>query len=94
MGAKIFKSEAGRERLEAWYQRFLAKIPGPVEHRDVPTAHGTSHVLLAGDASKPTLVALHGSLASSAHLVSEMAPLLKHFRVVAPDLPGHTESRG
>jgi pimeloyl-ACP methyl ester carboxylesterase len=90
LSAKIFTSEAGRERLEAGYRRFLAKIPGPVERREVPTAHGLSHVLIAGTAGKPTLVALHGSLASSAHLVSEMVALLDRFRVIAPDLPGQS----
>jgi pimeloyl-ACP methyl ester carboxylesterase len=88
--AKIFKSEAARKRLELWYEKFLARVKGPVEHRDVPTAHGPSHVLLAGDTSKPPLVVLHGSLASSAHVVPELGALIDRYRIIAPDIPGQS----
>ncbi|QEL19613.1 alpha/beta fold hydrolase [Limnoglobus roseus] len=46
------------------------------------------HVLLAGDPTAPPLICLHGSLASSAHLLSELHLLADHFRVTLPDLPG------
>lgn len=90
MSAKIFKNEEGRARLEAWYDRFLSRVPGPVEQRDVPTLHGPSHVLIAGDPSLPTLVALHSSLTSAAHLLSEMRYFLDRLRVIAIDLPGQS----
>lgn len=91
MGApRIFKSDEGRARLNGWYDRFLAKVPGAVEHCDVPTPQGPSHVLMAGDPSNPPLVCLHGSLASSAHLLSELHPLLSRYRMILPDLPGQS----
>jgi pimeloyl-ACP methyl ester carboxylesterase len=90
MGQSIFKNEDARVRLESWYQRFLDRIDGPVESRTVPTAHGSSHVLVAGDPSKPPLVALHAMMTSSAHLLSELGPLLDRFHVIAPDLPGQS----
>ncbi|CAN5611325.1 hypothetical protein BH11PLA2_BH11PLA2_51840 [soil metagenome] len=88
--ARIFKSDEARARLDGWYDRFLSKAAGPLERREVPTSHGLSHVLLAGDVSKPPLVCLHGSLASSAHLLAELQPLLKRYRLVLPDLPGQS----
>jgi pimeloyl-ACP methyl ester carboxylesterase len=90
MSARIFKSDAGRARLENWYERFLSRVGVPVAHQVIQTSRGPSHVLIAGEESKPPLVTLHGSLASSAHVVSEMGPLLKRFRVIAPDLPGQS----
>jgi 2-hydroxy-6-oxonona-2,4-dienedioate hydrolase len=33
---------------------------------------------------------LHGALASSAHVLPEVGPLLRRFRVYAPDVPGHS----
>lgn len=90
MATKIFKSETAQKRLEAWYDKFLAKIKGPVEHRDIPTAHGPSHVLLAGDPTRPPLVVIHGSLASSAHVVPELGPLTERYRIIAPDVPGQS----
>ncbi len=35
------------------------------------------------------LVVLHGALASSAHVLGELAPLLERFRVHAVDIVGH-----
>jgi 2-hydroxy-6-oxonona-2,4-dienedioate hydrolase len=87
---RIFKSDEAKARLAEWYDRFLAKIPGPVERREVPTAHGPSHVLLAGDPSNPPLVCCHGSLASSAHLLSELVPLLDRYHLIGLDLPGQS----
>ena len=35
--ARIFRSDEAKARLDGWYDRFLAKVPGPVERREVPT---------------------------------------------------------
>lgn len=90
MNAAIFKSAAGRQRLVEWFDRFLARIDAPVERRIVPTSLGSSHVLVAGDPANPPLLCLHGALGSSAHGVAELGPLLNHFQVFAPDVPGQS----
>lgn len=90
MATRIVRSEASRIRLEEWYHRFLNKITAPVEHRMVPTSLGPSHVLIAGDEDAPPLMALHAMLTGSAQLLSELGPVLKQFRVIAPDLPGQS----
>ncbi|HVK17195.1 MAG TPA: alpha/beta hydrolase [Fimbriiglobus sp.] len=88
--ARIFRSDEAKARLDGWYDRFLAKVPGPVERREVPTSQGPSHVLLAGDPANPPLVCYHGSLASSAHLLSELALLAPRYRLIGLDLPGQS----
>jgi len=88
MADRIFRSEAGRVRLEGWYRHFLERLPVPVERREVPTSSGTAHGVLAGDESKPTLVCLHGALDGAAVLLTDLAPLMDRFRIVAVDLPG------
>jgi 2-hydroxy-6-oxonona-2,4-dienedioate hydrolase len=90
MSQNIFKSNEAKARLGAWYERFLARVPGPTESRTVETSFGPSHVLVAGEETRPPLVALHGSLASSAHLAVELGPLLSRHRVYFPDLPGQS----
>lgn len=90
MSQSVFKSEDARARLETWYQRFLDRVDGPVDSRTVSTTHGPNHVLISGDPSKPPLVALHAMMTSSAHLLSELGPLLDRFRIIAPDLPGQS----
>jgi pimeloyl-ACP methyl ester carboxylesterase len=90
MTDRIFRSDEGRARLEAWYDRFLGRVRAVVEHREVATAHGPSHVLVVGEADRPPLVCLHGALASSAHAAAELGPLADRFRVYLPDLPGQS----
>lgn len=90
MGKTVWRNEAARGRLEAWYDRFRDRIPGPTESREVPTACGPSHVLLAGPTDGPPLVCLHAMRTGAAHLVSELGPLVSRFRIIAPDLPGQS----
>jgi 2-hydroxy-6-oxonona-2,4-dienedioate hydrolase len=76
--------------MEAWYERFTARIGYPVERQVAGTSFGPSHVLLAGPVAGPPLVCLHAMRTGAAHLLSELGPLLERFRVIAPDLPGHS----
>lgn len=90
MDQSIFQNNDARHRLENWYVKFLERANVTTESRYVDTSHGKSHVLLAGDKSNPPLVCLHGSLTSSAHLLSELRLLTEHFYIIAPDLPGQS----
>jgi pimeloyl-ACP methyl ester carboxylesterase len=56
----------------------------------VSTRIGTTHVLVGGPVDAPPLVMLHGAMASSAHALVELAPLLEHFRVYAVDVVGQS----
>jgi pimeloyl-ACP methyl ester carboxylesterase len=86
----VYTSPEAAERLRAWYPRARARIRAATEVRAVPTRHGDAHVLVGGPPEAPPLVLLHGALASSAHVLAEVEPLLRSFRVYAPDLPGHS----
>lgn len=88
--ASIFTSEAARAKMLAWYERFRARIPAPTEARTLKTRAGETHLLVGGPASAPPLVLFHGAMASSAHLLVELAPLLQRFRVYAVDVIGQS----
>jgi len=58
----------------------------------VPTRHGATHVLTAGDSQKPPLVIFHGwgihnHGAASHWNFDRLAP---HFHLICPDAPGHS----
>jgi 2-hydroxy-6-oxonona-2,4-dienedioate hydrolase len=90
MQETVWRDEASRARLEAWYRRFQERIEAPIESRVVGSSLGPSHVLLGGPPGAPPLVCLHAMRTSSAHLLSELHPLASRFRLIAPDLPGQS----
>ena len=85
----MFKTEQARTTMEAAYERFRALVPN-TNTRTVPTRSGETHVLVAGREGAPPLVMLHGALATSAHAMGELGPLLDRFRVYAPDVIGQS----
>jgi 2-hydroxy-6-oxonona-2,4-dienedioate hydrolase len=86
----MFKDAAARARVASWYDRFHARIPSPTESRVVETRFGDTHVLVGGPKDAPPVVVLHGALATSAHALVELAPLLERFRLYAVDVIGQS----
>ncbi len=86
----IFRSPEAKARLVTWHHRFRERIGRPVESRTVSTSFGETHVLLCGPAEAPPLVMLHGALASSAHLMGELADLADRFRLIGIDVIGQS----
>lgn len=86
----LFRSPAARDAMLAWHERFRARIAQPLEARVVETAAGQTHCLVGGPEGAPPLVLLHGAMASSAHVLSELPALLERFRVYAVDVLGQS----
>jgi 2-hydroxy-6-oxonona-2,4-dienedioate hydrolase len=86
----IFRSPEAKAMLDGWYEKFLARVPRPTERRVVQTRLGETQVRVGGPVDGPALVLLHGAMASSAHVLLELSPLLEHFRVYAVDVIGQS----
>jgi len=86
----LFQSDDDRESMRTWYERFRAQLPNPLESRRLQTSFGETHLLVGGPADGAPLIVLHGALASSAHALRELAPLLERFRVHAIDVVGQS----
>jgi pimeloyl-ACP methyl ester carboxylesterase len=85
-----FRGEQAKAVLLQWFDRFRNRLKVPTESRMVKTRFGDTHVLVGGPETGPALVVLHGAMASSAHVLSELAPLLERFRVYAVDVIGQS----
>jgi pimeloyl-ACP methyl ester carboxylesterase len=85
-----FKNEAATAKMLEWYERFRARLPVPTESRTVATRFGDTHVLVGGPPTAPPIVVVHGAMASSAHVMVELAPLLSRYRVHAVDVIGQS----
>lgn len=88
--SSLFKTPEGKTALLGWYDRFRARVPADTTTREVETRYGKTHVLVGGREDAPPLVLLHGAMASSAHALVELAPLLSAFRVYAVDVIGQS----
>ncbi len=90
LSAQIWKTSAGRDRLNAWYDKFASKLETEVTQLSVATSIGPSHVLASGPEDGLPLVCLHGMRSGASFLLSELPTLAKHFRLYAPDMPGQS----
>jgi hypothetical protein len=59
-GISAFRSDDARAAYCQLYNAAEAASTTPVVESDVETSFGRTHVLAAGDPSKPPLVAVHG----------------------------------
>lgn len=88
--SELFKSETAKSKVHAWHERFRARVKAPTTSREVTTRFGRTHVLIAGPEGAPAVVALHGAMASSAHLLVELEHLVSKYRVYAVDVLGQS----
>lgn len=86
----LFLSDDKKATIRAWFDTFQAKSPVPTESRSVETSFGQTHALVAGPQDAPPLVVLHGAIASSAHALPELGPLLQTRRIYALDVIGQS----
>jgi pimeloyl-ACP methyl ester carboxylesterase len=70
------------------YDRARDRLPFPTESRMVPTRFGDTHVLIAGPADAPPVVALQGGNVVNPLTLAWLGPLVEQFRVYAPDTIG------
>jgi pimeloyl-ACP methyl ester carboxylesterase len=90
MASIVFQNEAAKQRMQQASAEFLARFPGPVEERFVHTEQGHTRVLVTGPTAGPPMIVLHGAMASAAHVLPELGPIVDHCRVYAVDVLGQS----
>jgi pimeloyl-ACP methyl ester carboxylesterase len=86
MKSSVFKTEAGRDKVRAYYNRVLSRFPFGQKY--VGTTFGKTFMLTAGQESNPPVILLHGSCSNSAFWFPEIMALSDTFRVYAVDIIG------
>jgi pimeloyl-ACP methyl ester carboxylesterase len=87
-GLSVFRSDEARAAYCQLYDAALAAAPMPVTESDVETTFGRTHVLTAGDPSKPQLVAIHPLAFSSTLWLPLLPTLAANRRVTMIDAVG------
>lgn len=89
MNRNIYKSEDGRNTIEAAYRNILAEYSGfPYEQIYAQTKIAQTHVLKFGNEAKPPLIMIHGSVSNSAAWLGCIAEFIDDFCIYCVDIPG------
>jgi pimeloyl-ACP methyl ester carboxylesterase len=84
----IYKSEKGKQKIEALYRQALERWPVPSRQLLVPTRQGDTFVIVSGERNQTPIVLLHGSGTNSAVWIRDVAELAERYRVYAIDIIG------
>jgi pimeloyl-ACP methyl ester carboxylesterase len=87
-GMSVFRSDDARAAYGKVYDAAVAASTVPVVESDVETSFGRTHVLAAGDPSKPPLVAMHGMQLSATSWLPLLPTLAAAHRVTMIDAVG------
>jgi pimeloyl-ACP methyl ester carboxylesterase len=80
LNESLFKSSEGERLVRESYQRFLKHWPVPNEQLHIPTAQGSTFVVVSGAKEAPPLLLLHGSAANSAMWMGDVRIFAMAFR--------------
>jgi pimeloyl-ACP methyl ester carboxylesterase len=84
----IYRSAAGEQAIQAFYEEVLAQWPVPHERLYIPTSLGDTFAIASGAVSSPPLVLLHGSSSNSAAWMGDVLAYSPCYRTYAIDIPG------
>jgi pimeloyl-ACP methyl ester carboxylesterase len=87
-GISAFRSDEARAAYCQLYDAAVAASTMPVVESDIETSFGRTHVLTAGDPSKPALVAVHGLDFASTSWLPLLPTLAAAHRVTMIDVVG------
>jgi pimeloyl-ACP methyl ester carboxylesterase len=83
-----FKTQHGRDEIIKYYDLLLENLTIPYERLNIPTRHGNTFCIAAGNMKAPTMVLLHGSSMNSCMWINDIKKYYHTYRVYALDIPG------
>jgi pimeloyl-ACP methyl ester carboxylesterase len=83
--ASIYRSARGQAEVIALYEKKLASLALETHSHMVETRFGHTHVLAAGPPDAPPVIVLTGISTGAPRILEWFQPLVRDFRVYAPD---------
>jgi pimeloyl-ACP methyl ester carboxylesterase len=84
----VYRSETGRDQVQAHYRELLERWPAGTRQLRVPTREGETFVVNCGPADAPPVVMLQGSGANAAMWLPDIAAYAQRLRPYAVDVIG------
>lgn len=85
----IYKHPEGRAAVLKFYDEALARMVVPWDDLYAETRFGSTHVLAMGPADAPPILIFHGGNVVNPVSLRWFVPLMKEYRIYAPDTIGH-----
>ncbi|MFC1932756.1 alpha/beta fold hydrolase [Chloroflexota bacterium] len=85
----IYRSPEGEKKVLALYQSVLKRLELKFEEQMIKTRYGVTHTLITGPKESPPLIIFQGGNTVNPVTLSWFIPLMKEYRVYAPDTIGH-----
>ncbi|MFC1871513.1 alpha/beta fold hydrolase [Chloroflexota bacterium] len=87
--ASIYRSPEGEKKVQELYEIALRRLEIEFEEQMINTRYGVTHTLITGPRESPPLIILQGGNTVNPVTLSWFLPLMKDYRVYAPDTIGH-----
>jgi pimeloyl-ACP methyl ester carboxylesterase len=87
-GKFIYKEQASMDKMLGFYDKAMASLD--VEYREeyIDTSFGKTHVIIAGDETKPAIFTVHGGNGTTPLNLKLFLPLIKDYCLITPDVIG------
>lgn len=82
----LYKSEQGKNDILSLYDQKLKGLEIDYQYKTVETSFGKTNVIITGDASKPSIVLVHGSNGCAPIALETYLGLETHYQVFAVDV--------
>ena len=87
-GKFVYRDRASMKKMHDFYDKAMDALD--ISYRDTyfRTAYGKTHIIIAGDETKPPLLTLHGGNGITPLNLKLFRPLLRKYCIIAPDVIG------
>ena len=85
----IYRSDEGKARILRLYDQSWAELNLALEHFQIPTRYGQTHVVVSGPHDGTPIVVFHGGNMISPISFAWITSLTQTYRIYAPDTVGH-----
>ncbi len=87
-GRFVYKDQSSRDKILGFYDRAMEDLNVQYHEEYLETSYGTTHIVIAGDDTKPPVFTVHGGNGITPLNLKLFLPLLRDHCLITPDVIG------
>lgn len=87
-GKFVYKNQPGMNKMIGFYDRAMASTGVDYREEYIETSFGTTHIVIAGDETKPPVFTIHGGNGTTPLNLKLFLPLIRDYCLITPDVVG------